>query len=207
MRIPFWINNCMLDPPPYIWSLSHSRFIPPVFSVKSDCICVMGAWPSLLLCVHVSEQMYSVIWLVNTWWQNYLDQSNDNTHSLRCMYITQQRWPFDLVRKIVWFSPKVYAKPKPYTIYMYLYVTESSENTSGWVDPGPTWLSNRLDFRPSCPATLWLSHPGRVNWGKNYNDNIRLTEGRTITGRRRVDPGWVDSGQLDLHSLKLSTIT
>ena len=32
-----------------------------VFSVKSDCICVMGAQPSLLLCVHVSEQMYSVI--------------------------------------------------------------------------------------------------------------------------------------------------
>ena len=32
-----------------------------VFSVKSDCIRLMGARPSLFLCVHVSKQMYSVI--------------------------------------------------------------------------------------------------------------------------------------------------
>ena len=34
------------------------------------------------------------------------------------------------------FCQKDYAKPKPYIMYMY--VTESSENTPGRVDPGPT---------------------------------------------------------------------
>ena len=61
MCIPFE-KKYMLYPPPYIISLPHSRFYCHfVFSVKSDCIRVMGAWPYLLLCVHVLEQMYSVI--------------------------------------------------------------------------------------------------------------------------------------------------
>ena len=38
-------------PPPYIRSLPHSQFYCHfVFSVKSDCMCVMGARPSLLFC-------------------------------------------------------------------------------------------------------------------------------------------------------------
>ena len=53
---------------------------------------------------------------------------------------------FDLVRKII------HVQNKPYT------VTERSENTpgrvdSGRVDPGPSWLTGRFDFRPSWPAT------------------------------------------------------
>ena len=45
-----------------IRSLPHSQFYCHfVFSVKSDCIRVIGARPSLLLFVHVSEQMYSVV--------------------------------------------------------------------------------------------------------------------------------------------------
>ena len=61
---------------------------------------------------------------------------------------------FDLV------SPKDYAKPNPYTTYMYIYANEHFENTpgrvdSGRVDPGPTWLRGQLDFRPSWPATLF----------------------------------------------------
>ena len=40
-----------------------------------------------------------------------------------------------------------------------MYVIERSENTqgrvdSGRVDPGPTWLRGRLDFRPNWPATV-----------------------------------------------------
>ena len=56
------------------------------------------------------------------------------------------------------FSPKDYVEPKPYIIYMYIYVTERSENIQGRVDSGqddtgPTWLRGRLNFRPSWPAT------------------------------------------------------
>ena len=48
------------------------------------------------------------------------------------------------------------------SIYMYMYVTERSENTpggvdSGRVDLGPTWLRGRLDFRPSWPATIKIT--------------------------------------------------
>ena len=34
------------------------------------------------------------------------------------------------------FSPKDYVEPKPYIIYMYIYVTERSENIQGRVDSG-----------------------------------------------------------------------
>ena len=42
---------------------------------------------------------------------------------------------------------------------IYMHVIERPENTpgrvdTGRVDPGPTWLKDRFDFRPSWPATL-----------------------------------------------------
>ena len=60
-----------------------------------------------------------------------------------------------------WFSPKDYAEPKPYIIYMYIYVTEHSEKTraeltqaeltQGRVDSGADLTSGRVDSLPSLP--------------------------------------------------------
>ena len=65
---------------------------------------------------------------------------------------------------------------KPYVIY----VAECFENTpgqvdSGQVDPGPSRLRGRLDFRPSWPATKYLSLskdiiPQWILWKKGRRD-------------------------------------
>ena len=74
--------NLMLYPPPYTRSLPHSRFYCHfVFSVKSDCIRVMGARPSLLfcsllLCKYRSKCIVSSDW--SRWWeQNSLSSCID----------------------------------------------------------------------------------------------------------------------------------
>ena len=87
----------MLYPPPYIRSLPHSQFYCNfVFSVKSDCICVMGARPSLLcVCTYMAANAYCH--LIGRDEENILssciDQSNDTIHLLRFMHTNQQRWP------------------------------------------------------------------------------------------------------------------
>ena len=70
-----------------------------------------------------------------------------------------------LVNIYLWLSPKDYVEPKPYIIYMYIYVTEHSEKNTGpsWLRPswpraeltqGPTWLQAELTRYPLFPIKM-----------------------------------------------------
>ena len=86
----------MHNPPPYIRSLPHSRFYCHfVFSVKSDNIRVMVAWPSLLCYIHTSEHSHEYAYcnLIDRDDENTLssciDQSDDTIHLLRYLHTKQ----------------------------------------------------------------------------------------------------------------------
>ena len=82
--------------------LSHACFIVILFfSVKSDCIRVMGAQPSLLCYVHTFLARPDIVanencHLIGRDDENILssciDQSNDTLHLIRYMHTKQQRW-------------------------------------------------------------------------------------------------------------------
>ena len=83
----------------------------------------------------------------------------------------------------LWFSQKDYSKPILYVIYIYMYVSECSENTpgrvdSGRVDPGPTWLrgdltSGRVDPLPEVQnCTPSIFHHVRLQVQTDNPDEI-----------------------------------
>ena len=94
-----WINNCLLYLPPYIRSLSHSRFYCHfVFSVKSDFSRVMRARPSWLFCSLLLRKYHSKC-IVSSDWSIHDDRMFSSSRPIKWQYAFA---PMSGLARMVW---------------------------------------------------------------------------------------------------------